>query len=95
MEGTKCPICQAISIAKEINEGDMTRCAFCKTNYTLIQSRIYSIIPKGMRLDLNEIINKHELELCIKDFDSEYLMQVLKVITDELVSRHKKGKYTL
>lgn len=94
MEGTKCPICQAISVASEINEGDMIRCGCCKTNYTLIQSRIYSIIPKGMRLGLNEIMNSHDLERCIKEFDSDYLMLVLKVITDELICRHKKSKYT-
>lgn len=91
MEVTKCPVCRAISAVNETEEGEMVRCAYCKTKYTLIQSRIYSIIPKGVRLSLNNNTDFHGLEVYVKELDNEYLMQVLKIITDELISRYKKG----
>lgn len=90
MEGIRCPICQAISVVNVINEGDMISCTYCKTKYTLIQSRIYSIIPKGVRFGLKEIMNCHEIEGYVKELDNDYLMQVLKIITEELIARYKR-----
>lgn len=90
MEGTRCPICQAFSVVDGISEGDMVSCAYCKKKYTLIQSRLYSIIPKGTRLGLKESMDCREIEGYVKELENDYLMQVLKIITEELIARYRK-----
>lgn len=90
MKGIKCPICLAISIVKDINEGEMIRCAYCKSKYTIIPKRLYSVVPKGLKKNIQENINYHELEEYLKEIDNEGLAQIIKITSDELFARYKK-----
>ncbi|PKM88131.1 MAG: hypothetical protein CVU87_08065 [Firmicutes bacterium HGW-Firmicutes-12] len=90
MKGIKCPICLSISVIEDFNEGEMTKCSYCKAKYTVIKERLYGLVPHGKRIGSQEDLETLMFKECIEEFDNEYLLQIMKTITDELLLRCRK-----
>jgi hypothetical protein len=91
MRGIKCPICQAIGVVEDIEEGEMIKCFYCEAKYTVIKSRLYHIVPYDKRIGVQEDLDTINLKKCIKELDDEYLLQMIKTIMEELLLRFRKN----
>lgn len=90
MEGIKCPVCQAISEAQGIKDGELVKCGYCKSKYTVIKNRRYSILPLALKTHLPGNKDCEGIEVFVKQLDYDMLLQLLKIVSANLVAGYKK-----
>lgn len=90
MEGIKCPVCMAISITQTVEDGDMVTCGYCKAKYTVTRLRRFSVLAREMGKRTPQNMDYRSLEEYVRQLDNEPLLEMLRLITEELVARQKK-----
>ena len=95
MEGIKCPVCTALSLMSEAEDGEMVRCSFCNAKFTVTRLRRYRIIPRELERGNFEHLDNSQMENFISEVDNETLLFMVKTATSELVDRYRKGERML
>ena len=90
MEGIKCPVCMAISVIHAVKDGDLVICNYCKAKFTVTRLRRFSILAKEMGKCTPQSTDYQDLEEFVKQLDNGPLLELVRLVTIELVGRYRK-----
>jgi|GEM_PF-3113849 len=90
MEGIKCPVCMAISVAHTVKDGDLVKCNYCKAKYTVTRLRRFTILAKEMGKLTPQSTDYRNMEEFVKQMDNRPLLELVRLVTNELVERYRK-----
>ena len=84
MNGLKCPVCDAISLVKLIDDGEIFDCPFCKAKFTVTAIRRFYLQPEGE-------MGNDNYESFVQHLSLTKLLNLLIIISTEVAQRHKNN----